>query len=42
MLPNGIKKTIILTTIFDGWYISNLLFGGLIGMPIVDPIAEAM
>ena len=26
----------------DGWYFGNLLFGGLIGMVIVDPITGAM
>lgn len=41
-LPNGIKKTITLSATLDGWYIGNLLFGGLIGMLIVDPITGAM
>ncbi len=26
----------------DGWYIGNILFGGLIGMLIVDPATAAM
>jgi hypothetical protein len=26
----------------DGWYIGNILLGGLIGMLIVDPISGAM
>ena len=26
----------------DGWYIGNILFGGLIGMLIVDPATGAM
>lgn len=31
-----------LTATMDGWYIGNLLFGGLIGMLIVDPATGAM
>ncbi|GIW44964.1 MAG: hypothetical protein KatS3mg077_2246 [Candidatus Binatia bacterium] len=31
-----------LTAGLDGWYIGNLLFGGLIGMLIVDPATGAM
>jgi hypothetical protein len=27
---------------FDGWYVGNILFGGLIGMLIVDPLTGAM
>lgn len=35
------KITTIDTTV-DGWYWANLLFGGLIGMLIFDPITGAM
>lgn len=31
-----------LTAGLDGWYIGNILFGGLIGMLIVDPATGAM
>jgi hypothetical protein len=27
---------------FDGWYIGNIVFGGLIGLLIVDPLTGAM
>ncbi len=32
----------ILDTSLDGWYFGNLLFGGFIGMLIVDPLTGAM
>lgn len=35
-------KTFTLTSSVDGWYWGNILFGGLIGMLIVDPISGAM
>lgn len=35
-------KTIPVKMTFDGWYIGNLLFGGLIGILIVDPATGAM
>jgi len=35
-------KTIQLNTSVSGWYWGNLLFGGLIGMLIVDPLTGAM
>ena len=31
-----------LTPSLNGWYIGNLLFGGLIGFLIVDPLTGAM
>jgi hypothetical protein len=31
-----------LTPAMDGWYIGNIVFGGLIGMLIVDPVTGAM
>ncbi|MFN0009363.1 MAG: hypothetical protein ACKVXR_15775 [Planctomycetota bacterium] len=34
--------TSILDTDMNGWYIGNLLFGGLIGFLIVDPLTGAM
>ncbi len=35
-------QTVILDTQLDGWYIGNILFGGLIGFLIVDPATGAM
>ena len=35
-------KTYTLTSGVDGWYWGNILFGGLIGMLIVDPLTGAM
>ena len=35
-------KTIPVEMTFDGWYVGNLIFGGLIGMLIVDPATGAM
>jgi hypothetical protein len=36
------KRTVTLKSELDGWYIGNILFGGLIGMLIVDPLTGAM
>ena len=36
------KKTIQINSTLNGWYIGNLLFGGLIGLLIVDPLTGAM
>lgn len=36
------KKTIQIESQMNGWYIGNLLFGGLIGFLIVDPLTGAM
>ncbi len=36
------KKTVPIEFKMDGWYVGNLLFGGLIGMLIVDPATGAM
>ena len=38
----GIVQTVPLTAKVDGWYFGNLLFGGLIGLLIVDPASDAM
>jgi hypothetical protein len=38
----GIVQTVPLTAKVDGWYFGNLLFGGLIGLLIVDPASGAM
>lgn len=39
----GITRTIELDTSLDGWYLGgNLLFGGLVGWLIVDPLTGAM
>ena len=35
-------KEIIITGKMDGWYLGNIILGGLIGMLIVDPITGAM
>jgi len=35
-------KTYSVTAGLDGWYFGNILFGGLIGMLIVDPLTGAM
>ena len=35
-------QTITLSASLDGWYIGNLIFGGLIGLLIVDPATGAM
>lgn len=37
------EKTIELNTTLDGWYVGgNLLFGGLLGYLVVDPLTGAM
>ncbi len=36
------EKTYRLTSTLDGWYWGNILFGGLIGMLIVDPLTGTM
>lgn len=38
----GQSKTIQFRSDIDGWYFGNLVFGGLIGMVIVDPATGAM
>ena len=38
----GKKVNYILNSELDGWYVGNLLFGGLIGFLLVDPISGAM
>jgi hypothetical protein len=35
-------KQIVINSTMDGWYIGNILLGGLIGMLIVDPATGAM
>ncbi len=35
-------KMVTIHSRFDGWYIGNILIGGLIGMLIVDPLSGAM
>ncbi len=40
---NGEKaKEIRLEASIDGWYVGNIIFGGLIGILIVDPLTGAM
>jgi hypothetical protein len=36
------EQTIIVKSTLSGWYFGNILFGGLIGMLIVDPITGKM
>jgi hypothetical protein len=36
------EKQFTLTSTVDGWYFGNILFGGLVGMLIVDPATGAM
>lgn len=36
------QKTINISAELDGWYIGNILLGGLIGMLIIDPASGAM
>jgi hypothetical protein len=36
------KQTTEIRSTINGWYIGNLLFGGLIGLLIVDPLTGAM
>lgn len=40
--PGYVDKVIPVTFKLDGWYFGNILFGGLIGMLIVDPATGAM
>jgi hypothetical protein len=35
-------KDLVVTGTMNGWYVANLLFGGVIGMLIVDPVTGAM
>lgn len=36
------EKTIPVSCSLNGWYFGNIIFGGLIGMLIVDPVTGAM
>ena len=36
------KRTYVLSASLNGWYFGNILFGGWIGMLIVDPLTGAM
>lgn len=36
------EKTTAITAQIDGWYIGNFVFGGLIGLLVIDPITGAM
>jgi len=42
VFSNGVTRQVTLSATLDGWYIGNILFGGLIGMLIVDPATGAM
>lgn len=37
-----VPQSVEITSDLNGWYIGNLLFGGLIGLLIVDPLTGAM
>ena len=41
-LANGETSTTSIRSEIDGWYIANVLFGGIIGLLIVDPATGAM
>lgn len=41
-LANGQTTETELTAEMDGWFIGNLVFGGLIGFLVVDPLTGAM
>ncbi len=41
-LPGYNTKLVTLDATLDGWYIGNIIFGGLIGFLIVDPATGAM
>jgi hypothetical protein len=41
-MPSYTPAEVNLGSTVSGWYIGNLLFGGLIGMLIVDPLTGAM
>jgi hypothetical protein len=36
------EKTVEIQSAIDGWYFGNILFGGILGMLIVDPATGAM
>ncbi len=36
------EQTVYLTAKIDGWYWGNILFGGLIGFLVIDPLTGAM
>ena len=39
----GVEKTVELDTSLDGWYLGgNLVFGGLLGYLVIDPLTGAM
>lgn len=40
--PDCEPQTLVLEKQIDGWYVANILFGGLIGLLIVDPATGAM
>jgi hypothetical protein len=40
--PGYESQTMVIEKQMDGWYIGNILFGGLIGLLIVDPATGAM
>jgi len=37
-----VPKDLTITGTINGWYVANLLFGGLLGLLIVDPVTGAM
>jgi hypothetical protein len=41
-LPQHASAEVRLQSTLSGWYLGNLVFGGLIGMLIVDPLTGAM
>ena len=41
-MDNYNEKTITINSTINGWYLGNLLFGGLLGLLIIDPLTGAM
>ena len=41
-MPGYPTTTTIMDTTIDGWYVGNILFGGIIGLLFVDPSTGAM
>jgi hypothetical protein len=41
-MPGYDEKIVTLKATLNGWYIGNIVFGGLIGLLIVDPLTGAM
>lgn len=40
--PGYVNKTVVINADINGWYFGNIVFGGLVGLLIVDPATGAM